>query len=180
MFTNTFKTVFITLISTLMMLSIHANTLNETDPLRRVLQELDATSPLISDAQRVSDHQNRLRVNYSCLIGDINILKHGLRAAVYGVKHKGAYVQSLCGDYGFSGQLGEEARYLHLLINELQSLSPLLQEAQRLADRSQRARLNYSVLQGDIDTIIFALQKTLVGAGDQPRSIPPQRGAYSS
>ncbi len=87
MFTNTSKALFIALLSTALTLFVHANTLSEQDPLRRTLQELNAMSPLIADAQRVSDHQNRLRVNYSCLIGDINILKHGLRAAVYGVRH---------------------------------------------------------------------------------------------
>jgi len=180
MFTKLLKTVFITLISSVFMLNVQANTLNEQDPLQRVLLELNAMSPLISDAQRVSDHQNRLRTNYSCLIGDINLLKHGLRAAIYGVRHRGAQYQALCGEYGFSGQLGEEARYLHMLINELQGLAPLIQEAKLLADQSQRARVNYIALQGDIDTIIFALQKTLIGAGDQPRAIPPLRGAYSS
>ena len=159
-------------------LSVSAVPLNEAETLKRVLMELDAMNPLIAEAQRVSDHQARLRFDFRCLIGDVNLLKHGLRAAIYEVRHKGVN-QSLCGDYGHSGQLGSQARYLHLVVHELQSLSPIIQDAKGLSDKSLRARLNYSSLQGDIDTIISAIQYALIGAGEQARSIPVLRGGFS-
>ena len=171
---------FITLLfSALLSFSTSAEPLTEADDLKRVLLEIEALKPLIEEAQRRSDHQDRLRFNYRCLITDLNLLKHGLRSAIYTVKHQPRQYQALCGDYGYSGPLGGESENLSMLVNELQSLIPIIHQAKLHGDPSSRIQINYQALESDLDTMISALQKALMGAGDQPRSFPALRGAFS-
>ncbi len=153
--------------------------LNETDSLKRILLELDATNPLIEEAQRRSDRQNLYRVNYPCLVTDLNLLKHGLRTAIYSVKHQPRQFQGLCGDYGYTGSLGGESNSLTLLINELQNLTPIIQEARQQVDPTSRKKMNYQTLIGDLDTIISGLQQALTGAGEQPRKFSVLPGGFS-
>jgi len=150
---------------------------DEHTVLKRVLSELDAMRPLIAEAQRVTDHQARLRFDYACLIGDYNLIKSGVREAAYRVRAH-AY-QSLCADYGNSSQLGEQAKYLQLLTHELMNLHVLLDEAQQQADSRSRERVNYPALNADIDTVVAAIQQAIISAGEQPRPIPVLRGGYS-
>lgn len=158
---------------------VKAEVLNEVETLNRVLAELNAINPLIEEAQRRSDRQDRLRFNYACLVSDINMLKQGLKAAIYAVRVNPGQYRSLCGDYGFTGQLGGEARTLSMLMNELQGLAPIINEARHKVDRSLRARMNYQALTGDLETIIYGLQNALLGSGDQPRRFPALRGGFS-
>ena len=169
------------LFSALLILStpVLATPLSESNSLKRVLLELDAMSPLIEEAQRRSDRQDRMRLNYPCLITDLNLLKHGLRAAIYAVKHQPRQFQALCGDYGYTGSLGGESTSLSLLVNELQSLTPIIQEAKHQVDHSLRTKMNYQTLIGDLDTIISGLQNALMGAGEQPRTFPALRGSFT-
>ncbi len=151
--------------------------LNEADTLKRVVLELNAITPLIQEAQRRSDQQDRLRFDYRCLINDLGILKSGLNAAISAIRDQ--YSRSLCGDYGYSGKLGGESTSLSMLVNELQSLIPIIREAQGKTDNSLRAKMNYPALLGDLDEIISGIQTALIGAGDQPRSFSALRGGFS-
>ncbi len=173
---------FITLLfSALLIIStpVLATPLNEVDSLKRILLELDATNPLIEEAQRRSDRQDLYRFNYHCLVADLNLLKHGLRAAIYSVKYQSRQFQGLCGDYGYTGALGGESTRLSMLMNELENLTPIIKEAKQQIDDRLRIRMNYQALIGDLDTIISGLQQALTGAGEQPRKFSALRGGFS-
>lgn len=159
--------------------SLFANQISEVEGIKRVLHEVQAINPIIQQAQENSDRQERDRFNYRCLVQDLNIFKHGLKAAVHAVRHIPRQYQALCSDYGYAGQYGEEARSLSILINELQALKPLLNEAKEYRDPYSRVSLNYEAIHGDLDTIIYAIQIALTGSGDTPRKFPPLRGAFS-
>lgn len=153
-------------------------TLGEVDTLKRVLGEFTAIQTIIDESINRTDRQGRFRFDYVALQQDLHIIKHGVRAAVYGSRFRPKQYRELNGDYGDVGVVGE-AELLQMLIQELQALLPILHDAQHQANGMKRIRLNYKALQGDIDTVISGIQQALAGSGDHPRSIPILRGDFS-
>ncbi len=151
--------------------------LAETDTLKHILYELNAVNPLIADAQRKRDKQSSESFQYRCLIADLGIIKHGIRSAIYGVKHLPNHqgYRPLCGEYGYVGIVGE-SKNIQMLVNEIQNIGSLLGKAQREQNKSQLKRLNYDFLRGDLDTVISGLQHALMGAAKHKRRFIPLRG----
>lgn len=180
---NCFPSIFIKILTALFLafLSISASAnqpLAETETLKRALAELNTLGTLIDESRRRADRQGRYRFEYNELMSDIYLVKHGLRSAIFGTRNQTRQVKALSGDYGEVGVVGE-AEILQMLIQELQAISPLLQDAKFETNQMIRLKVNYEALQGDLNTIISGIQHALSGSGEHPRKTPALRGGFS-
>lgn len=151
---------------------------DDLDHLDRASKELEALNPLITEAQHVSDRQQRFRFEYRCLVNDLSLIKQGLRSATNAVSKQQQGFNALCADYGSAGNT-QEAKYIQMLVQELQSLKPLIGNAKTAKVLLSRVRINYAAIIGDIDTVIYALQRALFNSTDHKRTIPALRGSFS-
>jgi RAQPRD family integrative conjugative element protein len=151
--------------------------LAEADTLKHILYEIEAINPLIEEAQKKRDKQSSEGFQYRCLIADLGLVKHGIRSAIYGVKHLPNHqgYRPLCGEYGYVGVVGE-SKNIQMLLHEIQSLRPLILKAKKEKNPKLTSRLNYDFLRGDLDTILSGLQHALMGSGKHKRAFPPLRG----
>ena len=72
----------------------------EAAALVRIANEIERLLPLIAQAESVSDPSRRLKVNYTWLRKDLNVIKHGLEDAAFGASDATPRpVESLRGQY---------------------------------------------------------------------------------
>lgn len=71
-----------------------------------------------------------------------------------------------------------EREALARLINELNTLESLIQQAESNADQDSRIRFRYDWLRQDLKQIQDGIQSHLDAPQAQPRSFPPLRGDY--
>lgn len=64
------------------------------------------------------------------------------------------------------------------IITVLNSLTPLIQEAQRQQDKSARVQFQYSTLQSDINKIKAGIAEKLQTQTIEPRTVAPVQGDY--
>ena len=176
---NCFTKILTALFLAFVSISVSANQpLAEVEKLKQALAELNAIGSLIDESKRRADRQGRYRFEYNKLMSDVHLVKHGLSSAIYGTRHQPKQIKALSGDYGEVGIVGE-AEMLQMLIQELQAIAPLLQDAQQEKNLMIRQRVNYKALSGDLNTIIGGIQQALSGSGEHPRRIPALRGGFS-
>ena len=72
---------------------------------------------------------------------------------------------------------GERAA-LARIVNELQALQPLIDEAAAQADPDARVRFQYDWLRQDLDRIRLGIEAHIDTPRAEPRSFPPLRGDY--
>lgn len=72
----------------------------------------------------------------------------------------------------------EERAALARLMQELRLLEPLIDEAERVADRDARVQLQYSWLRSDLRKIYNGILDHLEAPRSGPRDVPPLRGDY--
>ncbi len=72
---------------------------------------------------------------------------------------------------------GENAK-LALIIHELHALTPLVQEAEALANKDSRIQFQYDWLSLDLERIKSAILEHITAPRVQPRSFPPLKGDY--
>jgi len=159
--------------------TLGASTPSETQVLKTLFLEMEAVSPLIEEAKRRADHQDRFVFDYPCLMADLRLVKQALQLAIYQPKAQSNPYQKLCTNYGNAGRMGGETASLQLLMQELQALTPLIYQGIALADTTQQIQFNYPVFESDINTISTAIETALAGSGEQPRSFPALRGSFT-
>lgn len=72
----------------------------EAAALVRIANEIERLLPLIAQAESVADPSRRLKVNYTWLRKDLNVIKHGLEDAAFGASDANPRpVESLRGQY---------------------------------------------------------------------------------
>ena len=152
---------------------------SETHVLKTLFLEIEALNPLIEEAKRRADHQDRFVFDYPCLIADLHLVKQALRLAIEQPKTPSNPYQKLCTHYGNAGRIGGETASLQLLIQELQALTPMIYQGIALADTTQPIQFNYPVFESDIQTISNAIETAIAGSGEQPRSFPALRGSLT-
>ena len=64
------------------------------------------------------------------------------------------------------------------LLAEMQSLTPLIQQAQKRSDRQRRLPFNYNVFRTDLNTLITGLQLAISGQHQQSFAYPTLAGEY--
>ncbi len=72
---------------------------------------------------------------------------------------------------------GERAA-LARVIHELQTIQPLITEAESQANPDARIRFQYDWLRQDIDRIRIGIHEHIDAPRSEPRSFPPLRGDY--
>jgi len=76
-----------------------------------------------------------------------------------------------------AGSEAEKAK-LALIIHELETITPLLEEAEALASKSDRIQFQYEWLLRDIEHIKSAIQEHINAPRIQARSFPPLDSNY--
>ena len=71
-----------------------------------------------------------------------------------------------------------ERAALARLANELQALEPLIQDAERQADRETHLRFQYGWLRQDLRRVRNGIEDHLRDPSAEPRQFPPLRGDY--
>lgn len=71
-----------------------------------------------------------------------------------------------------------ETDSLHAVLEQLQVLDALVNQAEQSADTSQRVTFNYAALRADIKTLELGVQQYVAGMRDAPRRIEPLGGEY--
>ncbi len=73
---------------------------------------------------------------------------------------------------------GAEHEALAKIIHELNTLEPLIKQAQANAEQDARIRFRYDWLRQDLKQIKDGIQSHIDSPRAQPRSFPPLRGDY--
>lgn len=73
---------------------------------------------------------------------------------------------------------GGEREALARLVHELETLTPLLDQAEQQADVTARIRFQYGWLKQDLDRIKLGIRAHLNAPRAEPRSFPPLKGDY--
>jgi len=148
------------------------------DILKTVLDGFDETKPLIIEAQKNADRQDRFRFAYHYLYSDINVIKRGISSAVWGREIRNYKATNLFGDYGFVGKT-EEAKLLQMFINELQFLKSKVIEASIKTKHENNGirKINFNFITADINAVIGKIQNALAGSGSHARKYPALRGS---
>ncbi|HID36151.1 MAG TPA: hypothetical protein EYP39_02045 [Ghiorsea sp.] len=157
----------------------NAPKVSETQVLKTLFLEMEAINPLIEEAKRRADHQDRFVFDYPCLMVDLRLVKQALRLAIYQPKAQSNPYQKLCANYGNAGRMGGETASLQLLMQELQALTAMIYQGIALADTAQQIQFNYPVFESDINTISMAIETAIAGSGEHPRSFPALRGSFT-
>lgn len=71
-----------------------------------------------------------------------------------------------------------EADSLSAVLEQLQVLDALVDQAEQAADTSQRVAFNYAALRADVKTMELGVQQYVAGMRDAPRRIEPLGGEY--
>jgi RAQPRD family integrative conjugative element protein len=71
-----------------------------------------------------------------------------------------------------------EREHLARLLHEIETLGPLIDEAERHADPDARIRFQYHWLRQDLDRVSQGIREHLQAPRAEPRQVPPLRGDY--
>ena len=77
-----------------------------------------------------------------------------------------------------NADIDAEKAKLALIVHELETLPPLIEEAEALADKNDRIQFQYEWLSRDIEHIKSAIQEHINAPRIQARSFPPIDSNY--
>lgn len=80
--------------------------------------------------------------------------------------------------HSVSADTDAEREALARIAHELQTLEPLIREAEFQADPDTRIRFRYDWLRQDLERVRQGIQEHLDAPRSQPRTFPPLRGDY--
>jgi len=77
-----------------------------------------------------------------------------------------------------NADIDAEKAKLAMIIHELEAITPLIEDAETLADKSDRIQFQYEWLLRDISNIKSAIQEHIDTPRIQPRNFPPIDNKY--
>lgn len=154
---------------------VQATTLQEHETLGRLIAELNNLSPLLSQLSKAADPSNK----YAWLESTILQIKDGVEEHYLGASHVPRKFERLnLEDYAYSDRYlnDYEREIIGLLINELENINPLINEAEKASNPDEPVSFRYDWFRNDIRRIQRVLQTRLLQPKARPRQFKPVPG----